>query len=274
MAEFGSRWYTDAITLYTNSLRAELNDLIFLTGCLKAALSVDSMERRSRHKNVQIDFELWVSRFSQYAELLLRGVEQYFFPTISDILRQRDVMVSRAVAVIEAKGRSYLQAWENQTTVLFEEIEQVRDFLSTVDNRVLLLQRSRFSPPSDCEDIYKATFSAVRDLVPSFSNLLDDLDDRISAMLGLGTEAKKPLRKVYRQFANLVTREGNPPLGWAGITTVTRWIAERKIRSDHVSAMAKASKQSLFKRYRADNSHHTIVKVHRMGTSDGGKRRM
>lgn len=273
MAQFGSRWEVDAVTLYTNSLRAELNDLVFLTGCLKASLAVDPMQRRSRHKNVQIDFELWFSRFSQYAELLLRGFEEYFFPFISEILRQRDVMVSRVVAVIEAEGRSYLQAWENQTAVLIEKIEQVRDLLSTVDNRVLLLQRTHFSPRYDCEDIYEATFNAVRDLVPSFLNLLDDLDERISAMLGLGAEAKKPLRKVYRQFANLVTREGNPALGWAGITTVTRWIGDRKLRSENVSMMAKASKQTLFKRYRADNSHHTIVRVHRMGISDSGRRR-
>lgn len=250
-----------------------MNDLVFLTRCLQAVAVVGPFERRSRHKNVQVDFEIWFTRFSQYAELLLKGFENYFFPLVTDLLHQRDVMISRAVAVIEAEGRSYVQAWASQMNHLFEKMEVVRDLLSTVDNRVLLLQRTRFMASQDCSDTFNTLFDSVRNLIPSFINLLDYLDERISALLALGLDGKKLMRRVYPQFANLVTREGTPPLGFSGITTLTRWIEDRKLRSEHVSMMAKASKQSLFMRYRADNSHHTIVRIHRMITAEDGRRR-
>lgn len=273
LAAFGCKWNTDAVVLYTNSLRSELNDLIFLTRCLQATAVVDPFERRSRHKNVQVDFEIWFTRFSQYAELLLKGFEGHFFPLVTDMLHRRDVMVSRAVAVIEAEGRSYVQAWASQSNLLSEKMEAVRDLLNTVDNHVLLLQRTRFIANDNCSDIYNTLFDSVRNLVPSFVSLLDYLDDRISALIGLGVDGRKLVKRVHRQFANLITREGSPPLGFSGITTLTRWIEERKLRSEHVTVMAKASKQSLFTRYRADNSHHTIIKIHRLVAADGRRRR-
>lgn len=232
------------------------------------------MHQRARHKNIQVDFEIWFTRFSQYAEMLLKGFEDYFFPLITELLHKRDVMVSRSVAVIEAEGMSYVQAWGSSSSKLYRKMEEVRDLLSTVDNRVLRLQRVRLTPGEVVStDVRNATFDSVRALIPAFIDLLNDLDARVTELLQVGANGKKMLKRLYRQFAILVTRDGQPPFGWSGITTVTRWIQDRRLRNDHTSQMARASRQTLLTRYRADNSHHTIVKVHKMVSAEDGRRR-
>lgn len=235
---------------------------------------MEPMDLRARHKNVQIDFELWFTRFSQYAEMVLRGFEEHFFPLITELLHQRDVMVSRSVADIEAEGMSYVQSWGGISSQLYRNMEEVRDLLSTVDNRVLRIQRVRVTAGEEIsKEVWNATFDSIRVLIPAFVDVLNDLDCRMTDLLQVGADGKKMLRRLYRQFAILVTKDGQPPLGWSGITTVTRWIADRRLRADHVGQMARASRQSLFTRYRADNSHHTIVKLHKMVTADEGRRR-
>ena len=268
LVKFGKHWTSDSVILYTNSIRAEMNDLIFLSGCMQRKWEKDGLSgvKDKQQHNIEIDFETWFSRFAQYTELVLRGFEEYFFPFISDILSQRDVMISRTTANVEAAGRSYVEAWSVATKDLFSRMEEVKDLISQVENRVLRLQRRRLARDNKARnDMWVATRHAVIELIPTTVSLLDQLNVKITEMLVLKADSKKSLRKVYKQFANLITKEGPQMLGWSAIVTLTRWIDDRKIKSDHMAQLARASRQALFTRYRADNSHHAIVKNHRTG---------
>lgn len=268
LVPFGQGECSDGIVLYTNSVRAEINDLIFLCGLLQQCCGLngdvrESEEMRRKHRNLEVDFELWFSRFAQYCGLMLFGMEEYVMRYITEVLAQRDVMLSRATADIEAEGMSHVQAWSRVSHRLFELMDTVRRLLGDVENRVMWLRRSRqFQDDLGRPDAWLETLSSVRRLIPGLVTLLDELDEHVCNVLSLRTDFRRGMKRLYRQFASLLTKEGSPPLGWSALITLTRWMADRKLRSDHVRCMSRAARLSLLSRYRADNSHHTIVRVH------------
>lgn len=271
LTDFGNNEAADCVVLYTNSVRAEVNDLIFLTTILQRCCGVESATRK-KHRNIDVDFELWFSRFAQYTGLLLFGIEEYVMRFITEVLAQRDVMLSRCTADVEAEGVSRVQAWSQASKRLFERMDNVRGLLNDVDNRVMWLRRSRqYREDLGRPDAWVDTFASVRRLVPGLLQLLDDIDDNVSAVLALKMDFRRGLRRLYRQFATLLTKEGAPPLGWSAVITLTRWIGDRKLRNEHVRAMSRAARLSLFSRYRSDNSHHTIVRVHQNMASEDRK---
>lgn len=286
LAPYAKLWSADMVVLYTNSLRAELNDLVFLTGCLRRQRAADekavvgaacegSGRRKGKskgnviHKNIQVDFEIWFHRFVHFAELLLYGFEALLFPLITELLHRRDVMVSRGTAVIEAHGVSYVEAWCRTRGMLFRKMEKVRHQMSTVQNRVILLQRSRaYSSQRARQDVWNATFESIGRVVRGMTDLLGELDVRVADILTLKVDCKGSLRDMYCDFVLLLAKEGcvqggAPALGWSAIVTLTRWIDDRRLRAEHVAVMARCSRQGMLSRYRADQSHHAIVKLHR-----------
>lgn len=289
LSAFGQGEPSDGIVLYTNSIRAEINDLIFLCSvvqrcyCLSGEDIEDEIdgrqskepavsEMRKKHRNIDVDFELWFSRFAQYCGLILFGMEEYAMRYITEVLAQRDVMLSRTTADMEAEGVSHVQAWSRVSKRLFERMDEVRCLISDVENRVMWLRRNRqFQDDLVRPDAWMETLNAVRRLIPGLVSLLDDLDENVSNVLSLRMDFRRGMKQLYRQFATLLTKEGSPPLGWSALTTVTRWIADRKLRNDHVKAMSRAARLSLFSRYRADNSHHTIVRVHQTIAAEEGR---
>ena len=273
LVPFGHHPTCDVIILFTNSMRTELNDFIFLIGCLQHSIA-DPLKKKKQHKHLETDFRIWYHWFAQFTVQILRGFEDFVFPFLSDLLERRDMMISRPTAAFEAKGVSYPEAWALTTSDLFQKIEQVREYLGTIHDRLFRLQQK----PGDAEDaaravLWQSTFDTVGKLIPDTVALLSQLDHSIAAILALQVECKKGLRKMYRQFAILMIREGSPPLGWSAVTGLTRCISDRKLRSHHASALARAARQSLFSRYRADHSHDNIVKSHRIRVYDEQRRR-
>lgn len=289
LSAFGQGEPSDGIVLYTNSVRAEINDLIFLCSVVQRCycLSGNDIEEeidfghrkvsviseiRKKHRNIDLDFELWFSRFAQYCGLILFGMEEYAMRYITEVLAQRDVMLSRTTADVEAEGVSHVQAWSRVSKRLFERMDEVRCLLSDVENRVMWLRRNRqFQDDLGRPDVWMETLKAVRRLIPGLVSLLDDLDEHVSNVLSLRMDFRRGMKQLHRQFATLLTKEGSPPLGWSALITLTRWIADRKLRNDHVKAMSRAARLSLFSRYRADNSHHTIVRVHQTIAAEEGR---
>lgn len=277
MSFFPTHTASDAIVLYTNSVRCELNDLIFLTSFLQGWHTRSMHVRRMRQRNIQVDFEIWFSRFSQFLQCVLRAVEDYAFPMVSDLLDRRDVMVSRSTAVFEAEGMSYVQLWSCATMQLFKRMEHVRDQLSHVDNRLLHLNRCQFvgrgRPSTDVmEAMMNAMVDTVRQLIPACVQLLNELDNRITPLLSLGEDNRKSLRAMHRQMVHLLSKECTLAPGWAVIGTLTRWIDGKKARNEKAGQLSRAAKLSLFSKYRADNWHHTIVKMYRGAANEERKR--
>lgn len=185
-------------------------------------------------------------------------------------------MVSRATALIEAEGVSYVQAWSSTRLRLFDQMERVRDVLSTVENRVMRLLGKRFYPEDIASaDLLASMLDSVREFIPATVKLVDELDIKVTAVLALKFDCKHALMEMYRQFAVLLVKDGSPEtapaLGWSAALTITRWMKDRKIKSEHLGMMARASRQSFLSRCRADNSHRAIIKYHRVVDADSRK---
>lgn len=266
---FGRYWWKDAVVLYTNSMRAELNDLVFLTGCLRSR-SGERGRRGGRHKKIEIDFELWFARFASYTELMLDGFERILFGHVTQLLQQRDVMISRPIALTEAAGRSYVQLWGATMRKLKTRMGEARSGVRRVGEELVRADATQWDADGQTwGEVAQAVCALVTAVVP----VLDDVDREVAAFLRLSADGRKRAKRVYAEFAVVLTRGGEVPLGWSGIITATRWMADRKVRSEHTGMMARCSRQSLFQRYRADNSHHTIVKIHRAAEAVEGRRR-
>lgn len=327
LAPFGLDDAVDPITLFTNSLRAEINDLIFLASLLQWWCTVGVYNKtsksdthndtddltepnegttmaaaRKRHRNIEVDFELWFTRFSQYADLMLYGIEEVVMRYVLDALAQRDVMMSRAKADVEADdGMSRVQAWSHASTQIYEQMDSIRNGMSDIDNRLLWLRRTQKhqqyynQPPThhkhhhyqhvantsvnnslSCSsttlsvvDTWTKIIEVIKSIVPQLLSLLNDVDARVAAVAQLKPDFRRALRRVHRQMAVLLTKEGASPLSWGAVATLTRWIGDKKVRNDHVKLLTKAARLPLLSRYRADSSHHTIVKLHQTtNTSD------
>lgn len=304
LSPFGRNEILDAVVLFTNSLRAEVNDLIFLTAVLQwscssttvnsasskqlLALSLMNCKKRKVYSNIEVDFELWFARFSQFSDVVLYGMEEYLMRYVSDALSKRDVMLSRTTADVEAEdGMSRVEAWAQASTRLFQQMDGIRSSMADVDTRLMWLRRSRSrnAPKNhnnnqgyDKNHGWESVLDVVvKRVVPETLGFLEDVESSIAefAIKKGGSsnkamvELKKGLRKMVQEFSVLLMKEGcSPALGWSAVTTLTRWMGERRIKNEYVRRLAKAGRLSMFGRYRADQSHHAIVKVHQDMAAD------
>ena len=273
LAPFGLSSAGDMIVLYTNWVRAEVNDLIFLATLLRRAAGPDGAGVRKRHRSLDVDFELWFSRFAQYCGLVLFGIEELVMRSVADVLGSRDVMLSRAAAAAEAGGAaaSRAAAWNAASRALYARMDAVRAGLNDVAAAVVWLRRARALREDGAPAAQRAV-AGVRRLAPAVLALMDDVDARVGEALALGADWSRALRPLYRRFAAVLAREGAAPLGWGAVVTLTRWIADRRLRAEHVRAVARAARLGVFARFKGDCSHQAIVRVHQTLATDDTRR--
>lgn len=251
--------------VFTNAIRAELNDMRFLLYLLRDTTRSSSTPRSL--KNLDGDFELWFCRFSHFVQLLFVCVQEELFQGVQQLLDRRDVMTSRCVASTEVDGgMSYVQAWKSTCQALHSSISRAVHQLCTAENRVLLLTARRRirSNGNRMHLLASATecISAVhRVLVP----LLHSLDTACESVLSLNVGQSACDRILGRFVKRLVHCGGRelPALGWSACITLTRWIESKKTRGEVVSKLARLAKVSVLGRCLADQSHHTVIRVYR-----------
>lgn len=231
----------DIIVVYTNSIRAELKDMLKILMSLKTRRSSASID------DFRIEFARWWSYVSKYL-LAVLGVIQV------DILRFARQFIS------DKKSLKAFRAFDENVAA---KMEDIRDFAAEVDN-VFVRFQAHWNENEKSIKVIPLLYRKVDKLVPPLLSLLDWLDHCLmSSVFVKQPSAAKALMQLHREVVRSIAT--NSGLGWAVLVTLTRWMPSKTVKRRFISANVRGVKKLSFLRSSVyvQETHYALVETFR-----------